>query len=274
MSTEIAAQDHSPRAMVANYKDDFAAVLPSHVKVDVFVRVAQGALKRGRKQGNRYELEIAAANNPGAFMSALLEAARLGLEPGSAEFYLTPRKVKGQLEILGIVGWQELVELMFRAGAISSVVAECVYSNDTFSYRPGRDDVPEHDIDWDSDDRGTLRLVYAFARMRDGSTSRVVVMNRAAIAKVKESSQGSETDYSPWQKHEASMWLKSAVRQLAKWVPTSAEHLREQLRAERDVAAEAPRPFLSVPNLDAEPVNVTHLAEDRSDEILEGEVEA
>ena len=34
------------------------------------------------------------------------------------------------------------------------------------------------------------------------------------------------------------MWLKSAVRQLRKWVPTSAEYIREQMRAVRDVAAE------------------------------------
>ncbi|NIH58524.1 recombinase RecT, partial [Brooklawnia cerclae] len=36
----------------------------------------------------------------------------------------------------------------------------------------------------------------------------------------------------------AAMWLKSAVRQLAKWVPTSAEYRREQLRAAQDVIAE------------------------------------
>jgi hypothetical protein len=118
--------------------DDFATVLPTHVRPDTFVRVAQGALKRGKKQGNRFELEIAAGNNPGAFMAALLDAARLGLEPGTEQFYLTPRKVKGQLEILGIVGWQGYVELMYRAGAVSSVVAEVVHANDKFRFQPGR----------------------------------------------------------------------------------------------------------------------------------------
>ena len=34
------------------------------------------------------------------------------------------------------------------------------------------------------------------------------------------------------------MWLKSAVRQLAKWVPTSAEYRKEQLRAAQEVLAE------------------------------------
>jgi hypothetical protein len=34
------------------------------------------------------------------------------------------------------------------------------------------------------------------------------------------------------------MWMKTGAHRLAKWVPTSAEYMREQLRAVRDVAAE------------------------------------
>lgn len=223
--TAVARRDEqqTPRTMVAAYRDDFASVLPTHIRPDTFVRVAQGALKRGKKQGNRYELEIAAANNPGAFMAALLDAARLGLEPGTEQYYLTPRKTKGQLEILGIIGWQGYVELMYRAGAVSSVVAEVVYAGDRFRFQPGKDEIPDHEIDWDAEDRGALRLAYAYARMKDGSTSKVVVLNRAAIDRIKKSSQGADSDYSPWKTHEEAMWLKSAVRQLAKWVPTSAE---------------------------------------------------
>lgn len=224
ISSAVATRDNSPSGLVKQYRSDFAQVMPSHVKPETWVRVAVGALKKGRKDGNRYELEIAAENNPGVFLAALLDAARLGLEPGTEQYYLTPRKVKGRLEILGIVGWQGIVELIYRAGAVSSVIAEVVYEADTFDYQPGRDDVPQHRIDWDAPDRGKLRLVYTYAKMRDGSTSKVVVMNRAAIATVKASSQGASSEYSPWVKHEAAMWLKSAVRQLAKWVPTSAEY--------------------------------------------------
>lgn len=266
----VARRDSGPSAMVKQYGDDFRAVLPSHIKPEQWIRLAQGALKKGRKTGNRTDLEIAAGNNPGVFLSSLLDAARLGLEPGTEQYYLTPRKVKGQLEILGIVGYQGLIELMYRAGAISSVVAECVYANDTFSFRPGQDDIPVHDIDWDSEDRGKLRLVYAFARMKDGATSKVVVLNRSAINTIKTSAQGADQQYSPWQTNEPAMWLKSAVRQLAKWVPTSAEYMREQLRALRDVANEAPGQSMPQPYIPADqPVDVSHLA---IDEVLEGEV--
>jgi recombination protein RecT len=261
-STAVAKRDNTPSGMVKNYSGDFAAVLPSHIKADTWVRLAQGALKKGKKVRNpdgstSTELEIAANNNLGLFLSTLLDAARLGLEPGTEQYYLTPRKVKGQLEILGIPGYQGYIELMYRAGAVSSVIAECVYVNDVFVWTPGALDTemldlgrsprwvgaqerPYHRVDWDAEDRGGLRLVYAYAPMRNGSTSKVVVLNRAAIMKIKASAQGTNSDYSPWNTHEPAMWLKSAVRQLAKWVPTSAEYMREQLRAIR--AGEAQNP--------------------------------
>lgn len=273
VSNAIATRETGPGAMVKQYHQDFSDVLPSHIEPRQWVRLAQGALKKGKKvrgpNGKAVtELEIAATNNPGVFLASLLDAARLGLEPGTEQFYLTPRKVKGQLEILGIVGYQGLIELMYRAGAISSVVAECVYSKDSFQYRPGADERPVHEIDWDAEDRGTLRLVYAYAVMKDGATSKVVVMNRAAIAKIKAKSAGADYDSSPWKTDEPAMWLKSSVRQLAKWVPTSAEYMREQLRAVRDVAAEPVG--MSTPRIvEDQPVDVSHLV---VDEVLEAEV--
>jgi recombination protein RecT len=282
ISNAVAKRTTGPGAMVQQYSGDFRAVLPSHIKSEQWVRLAQGALKKGKKTADgRTELEIAAGNNPGVFLASLLDAARLGLEPGTEQYYLTPRKVKGQYEILGIVGYQGLIELMYRAGAISSVVAEVVYSNDVFEYRPGVDERPKHEIDWDAEDRGQLRLVYAYAVMKDGATSKVIVMNRAAIQKIKATSQGADSQYSPWQTNEPAMWLKSSVRQLAKWVPTSAEFMREQLRAVRDVANEPAPPTapLQAPHIpNDEPIDVSHLpvdavldAEliDRSDEVSE-----
>jgi recombination protein RecT len=238
----VAVKDSSPRGLVRQYEQRFTSVLPSHIKPETWMNVTLGALKKGKlAAGDRHgrtELEVAASNNVVAFMQSLTDAARLGLEPGTEQYYLTPRKVKGRLEILGIVGYQGLVELIYRAGAVSSVIVECVYSNDTFEYMPGRDERPIHTIDWDSPDRGQLRLAYGYCVMKDGATSKVVVLNRTDIDRIKKSSQGSSGQYSPWVTNEPAMWLKSVARQLSKWVPTSAEYIREQLRAVRDVNAE------------------------------------
>ena len=250
VTAAVATRDNTPGGMIKQYSGSFAAVLPSHVKADTWVRLAQGALKKGKRGASgRFELEEAAANNPGVFLAALLDSARLGLEPGSEQYYLTPRRVKGKLEILGIVGYQGHIELMYRAGAVASIIAEVVYEKDGFTYRPGHDAIPNHEIDWDADDRGRLRLVYAFARMKDGATSKVVVLNRAAIERVKKSSQGSDSEYSPWRVHEAAMWLKSAVRQLQKWVPTSAEYRAESARAATEVARVVEASPIPVPDI-------------------------
>ncbi|MDG4784388.1 recombinase RecT [Micromonospora sp. WMMD1102] len=250
IANAVAQRDNSPAGLIKQYSTSFAQVLPSHVKAETWVRLAQGALKRGRrvddKPTNPFELEQAAANNPGVFLAALLDAARLGLDPGTEQYYLTPRKQRGRLEILGIVGYQGHIELMYRAGAVSSIVAEVVRENDEYRYQRGVDEVPVHRFrPFASEaDRGPLLGVYAYARMKDGAVSRVVELGRDDIARIKQSSQGSDSKYSPWVNHEAAMWLKSAVRQLQKWVPTSAEYRREQLRAAAEAQRVAAEPLM------------------------------
>lgn len=235
VSTAVEKQNDRPAAMIDRYPAEFTTMLPSHLNGESWLKTAKAALKKGKvdDQG-RFEIEQAAANNPATFFQALREAATLGLRPGSDEYYLTCRKINGRMEILGIVGYQGLVELIYRGGAASSVIVEAVYSNDGFRFSPGRDEIPMHDIDWDADDRGTLRLAYAYCRMKGGGYSKVVVLNKTKIEEIKQSSTAAGSKYSPWQTNPESMWLKSAVRQLVKWVPTSTEY-REALRADAAV---------------------------------------
>ncbi len=260
VTNAVAVRQTGPGAMVEAYRADLATVMPSHVKPDTFVRLAVGVLRRDEK------LAMAAQNNPAALMGALMDAAQLGLQPGTEQFYLVPRKVKGRMEVQGIRGYQGEIELIYRAGAVSSVIVEVVRQADTFKYSPGRDERPAHEIDWDAEDRGQLRLVYAYAVMKDGATSKVVVLNRAQVMKAKAMSQGSDTPYSPWQKHEEAMWMKTAAHRLTKWVPTSAEYMREQLRAQAEVASEQVPPGPSMP-----PIPPTSQPHDTEDEAIEAE---
>lgn len=246
ISQAVAQRDNSPAALIKQYSTDFATVLPSHIKPETWVRLSQGALRKGKRINNerdpnhgRFELEVAAANNPGAFLAALLDAARQGLQPGSEEYYLTPRRVNKQLEILGITGYQGYVELMFRAGAVASVQVEVVRENDFYRYNRGEDEIPVHRFKpfARDEERGKLIGTYAYARMLNGSVSRVIELNRDDIARIRAANPASGGDYSPWTKWEAAMWMKSSARQLRKWVPTSAEYRRELART----AAEAQR---------------------------------
>lgn len=215
-----AVATRGPAALIAQYSNDFATVLPSHIKAETWVRVAQGVLRRNE------QLAKVAQRNPQSFMAALLDCARLGLEVGDT-YHLVPFGS----EIQGITDYTGEIELIYRAGAVSSVKAEVVYSGDQFHYTPDMER-PEHTVDWfNPAGRGDMVGVYAYAVMKDGSTSRVVVMSRAEVEKVKAVSKTSKSADSPWNKWEDRMYLKTAVKQLSKWVPTSAEYRREQLRA-------------------------------------------
>jgi recombination protein RecT len=238
VSTAVAERDNTPGELIRKYSNSFASVLPTHVKAETWVRLAQGALKKGKRLPNgAFELEVAAANEPGVFLAALLDAARQGLTPGSEEYYLTPRKVKGRLEILGITGYQGYVELMYRAGAVSSVVVQVVRQNDEYRYQRGIDRVPVHRFTpfAREKDRGPIVGVYAYAEMHNGAVSQVVELNQDDIDRIKSVNPASGSEYSPWVKWEAAMWMKSAARQLRKWVPTSAEYRKEIARAAAEV---------------------------------------
>lgn len=222
ISQAVATVDNSPGALIQRYADDFAVVIPATgFKPATFVRLAQGLLRRDKN------LARVAAANPGSFMAALLECARLGHEPGTPAYYLVPF---GN-EITGIEGYTGKIDRIYRAGAVSAVIAECVYDADTFTHAPAAGTPPDHQVDWSLDDRGDLRLVYAYAVLKDGSNSKVVVLNGAQIARHRNESGGSDKPTSPWVKWPESMWLKTSVHELEKWIPSSAEYREEMLRS-------------------------------------------
>jgi recombination protein RecT len=266
ISNAIATRDTGPAAQIEQYRDEYAALVPSHINPDQWIRLAVGAI-RGDKN-----LMAAAQTDVGVFLREMKVAARLGLEPGTEQFYLTPRKSKahnGRQIIKGIVGYQGIVELIYRAGAVSTVIVEAVRAGDSFQYVPGRDDRPVHGIDWFGADRGDLVGVYAYAVMKDGAVSKVVVLNRKRVMEIRAKSDSKNSDYSPWNTNEESMWLKSAVRQLAKWVPTSAEYMREQLRAQAEVAGE----LTAAPSVASAPLPPQPSALDDADPADEGPIE-
>lgn len=220
--------NHPAAVLAARYGGRIAALVPTHVNGQAWLRQATGTLRDPK-------LLAAAQADFDSFVSAIEHAAILGLRPGTEEFYLIPRKIKGKLTVQGITGYQGLVDLMYRSGAVGSVVVETVRKADAFRYVPGRDPRPIHEIDWMADDRGDLALVYAFALMSGGATSKVVVINRYKIhTQHRAKSEGFkfDPDGSPWTLNEEAMWLKTGARQLSKWVPTSTEYIAQRAHAE------------------------------------------
>ncbi|MFL4904877.1 recombinase RecT [Streptomyces sp. MMS24-I2-30] len=226
----IATRDNGPEAIVRQHKDDLTLVLPSHVKGETWMRLAYGALRSNQ------QLMQAATRNPGSLMNALQECARLGHEPGTEAFYLVPF---GN-EVQGIEGYRGVVERIYRAGAVKAVKAEVVHEGDHFEYSPDMDR-PVHKPDYFGD-RGPIIGAYAYGVFQDGSTSKVVVISRTYIDKVRKESKGSDKPSSPWVKWEEAMVLKTVAKRLEPWVPSSTEWRKEQLRAAAEVAAEQAGP--------------------------------
>ena len=97
-------------------------------------------------------------------------------------------------------------------------------------------------MDWFAPDRGEVVGAYAYAIMKDGATSRVVVIGPREIERAMSASATADKAFSPWKTDYAAMVRKTAVHELAKWVPTSAEYRVEQLRAIATVQAELTQP--------------------------------
>jgi recombination protein RecT len=211
-------------------RERFDAVLPRHIEAKSFVGLAESALYRDDK------LMLAANNNPQAFYGALMKCASLGHRPGTEEYYLVPRKVKGQLQIQGIEGYRGIVERMYRSGAVASVIVREVCENDRFEYVEGVTPKPVHEVDWFGTGRGRMIGVYAYAMMTTGAVSRVVILNREDVMKSKAKSDGADSEYSPWQNNERAMWWKTAARRLEPWVPTSVEFFKERVRAAAELS--------------------------------------
>jgi recombination protein RecT len=209
------------------YAADFATVLPSHLDAQQWLRLAAGLLRRSP------DLAATALRNPASFFAALMDAARLGLNPGDT-YHLVP--IGG--EVVGITDYTGEIELIYRAGMVRKIVCEVVYERDGFDFTLGVDDRPRHTVAWfgSSKDRGEMIGVYAYAELKDGGTSRVAILNRDEVEKIRAVSKSSKSGSSPWVQWPDRMWRKTAVKQLTAWVPSSAEFRVEQIRAETAVA--------------------------------------
>lgn len=251
VSQAVAKRESGPLSIMWSRRSHFNAVLPASVDVEAFLGTAAGAL-----YANDTLMQYA-QQNPDSLIVALMRCAALGHQPGTDEFYLTPRKVGGRPSVLGIEGYRGVIERMYRSGAVAKVVVREVCANDYFRYVEGEDDKPVHKTGGDGTtgaaffaghDRGEMVGVYAYAEMAGGAISRVVLLTRDDVYAARDSSGYKPDDkYTPWNRLDAgeahpefkgrSMWWKTGAKRLEPWVPTSAEYRREQLRA---AAAAAP----------------------------------
>lgn len=215
-SGQIVPQNTARRTLAAELikmQPEIARALPKHLDSERMSRIALTALRTTPKL-NECTLP--------SFLGCVLQLAQLGLEPNTpaGHAYLIPRKIHGVMTCTTIIGYEGLLDLVYRSGKTALVYAHVVRDGDHFDYNYGLDRSLVHKPI--APDEAPLTHVYAVAELRAGHKA-FVVLTAEQVLRRKASAQGSATPSSPWNKYPEAMWKKSAVRELTKYLPRSAD---------------------------------------------------
>lgn len=211
--------------LVSSMQAEFGKALPAEVPVEKFMRLAVTELR------NSPQLQEASAPS---LLGALMTAARLGLEVGGplGEFYLTPRRNKGELQVVPIVGYQGLLKLAKNAG-VGAIDARIVREGDHF--REGAASGRGFFYEWEPQDDDDTRKpvgVLAVAEL-DGGRDQHAYMS---VRKVHERrDRGAAGNKGPWSTDYEAMVLKTGLRALAARLPKSTDTLALSRRADEQV---------------------------------------
>lgn len=198
-------------------KPEIERALPEVITPERFTRMALSALNTTPKLAECSQM---------SFLSALMNAAQLGLEPNTplGQAYLIPYKNKSGLECQFQIGYKGLLDLAYRNPEMQIVQAHEVYENDEFDYELGMNPKLVHKPTLG--DRGELRLFYGMFRMTNGGFGFEVMSKTAVEAYAREYSQSYDSSFSPWQKNFIDMAKKTVIKKALKYAPLRTDFRR------------------------------------------------
>jgi recombination protein RecT len=216
---QVQEKPRTPSQLVGDYlkamMPTIQSVLPKHVTADRMSRIALNVIRTNPKL---------LACDINSLMGGVMEAAKLGLEPGlMGQCYLIPFENRKQqrIEAQFIIGYKGLIDLVRRSGQVSTIEARTVYQNDEFDYSYGLDDKLIHKPALI--DKGAPIAYYAIAKMKDGGYSFLVMSHQEA--EQYRDKYAKSKNYGPWKDEFEAMARKSVLRQLIKYLPISVENL-------------------------------------------------
>lgn len=192
--------------LIERMKPELARALPKHMSSDRMARIATTVLRQNPGLSRC---------TPESFLGALLTASQLGLEPGPlGEAYLVPYGNTCTF----IPGYRGLIKLAWQSEQLSDIWAEVVCEDDEFAYDLGlaRDLTHKPALG----ERGKPTHVYAAARLKSGGTP-FIVMSVSEVEGIRSRSKAGKSG--PWVTDWSAMAKKTAIKQLAKWLPMSSE---------------------------------------------------
>lgn len=215
---QVAKQQAGAQPALAQFveemRGELARALPEHISPERVARIALTELRRVRHL---------AECTQASFGGALMTCAQLGLEPGGAigEAYLLPfyNREARAYEVQLIIGYQGMIKLFWQHPLAAGLDAQVVYEGDEFDYAYGLDPVLRH-VPSMTADRGKPVAYYAVARLKNGGSA-FVVLSPGDVERVRQRSKAKSSG--PWRTDYDAMAKKTAIRQLFKLLPKSAE---------------------------------------------------
>ena len=203
--------------LIKAMEPEIKRALPKSITAERFTRMALSALNTTPKLQECTQI---------SFLSALMNAAQLGLEPNTplGQAYLIPYKNKGVYECQFQVGYKGLLDLAYRSPQLQTVQAHCVYENDTFSYELGLNPQLVHKPTMG--ERGELRCVYAVFKTNNGGYGFEVMSKSAIEAHGKQYSKSYDSSYSPWKTDFEAMAKKTVIKQALKYAPVKTDYVQ------------------------------------------------
>lgn len=203
--------------MIKAMEPEIKRALPSVMTPERFTRLALSTLNKTPKL---------AECRPQTFLSAMMEAAQLGLEPNTpmGEAYLIPFRNKGQMECQFQIGYKGLKTLFYRNSNAMTLDAHCVYAGDDFEYEFGLNPVLKHKPALK--DRGELTAVYAVWKTQNGGFGFEVMSREDVEAHAKKYSQAYNTSFTPWKTNFEEMAKKTVIKKALKYAPVSSDIMR------------------------------------------------
>jgi recombination protein RecT len=192
-------------------RDELHRALPSNITPDYFIRVFMTAAQ--------INPDLVACERQ-SLWNAILRCAQDGLLPDGQEAVILPYKDKAQYQPMV----QGLMKRFRNSGQFKSVAANVVRANEQFEH--WIDENGTHMRHVPGDGSGEMVKAYAVATMLAGGTM-VEVLSKAEIEKRRKSSKA--PDGPMWRDWTVEAWKKTALRNLAKYLPKSSD-LDETLR--------------------------------------------
>jgi len=161
-----------------------------------------------------------------SFLSAMIQAAELGLEPTLGKAALIPYQNKDKLEVQFQPMYRGLIDLARRPGKVK-ITAHCVYEKDEFSFTYGLHEDLKHTPSMEPD-RGKILGAYTCWTDQETGTPTFLFMPISDIYKIRDRSRGWQAylkykKQTVWITDEGEMCKKTVIKRHSKLQPCSIE---------------------------------------------------